>query len=138
MRSSVSLVFFKGEVGIRDLTVTGVQTCALPISTCRTTVRRGSTARQRTPSRFWARLRKPGGATGVEIDALRTPIAPLALVRAAHPTGGRRLRTGVASAAHVDCGWPGRCAAPAPATGSAGTRQNPAYRVAGQWPGPCS
>src|SRR2546430_3913201 len=28
------LVFFEAEVGIRDLTVTGVQTCALPISRC--------------------------------------------------------------------------------------------------------
>src|SRR2546430_9922367 len=27
--------FFQAEDGIRDLTVTGVQTCALPISTCR-------------------------------------------------------------------------------------------------------
>src|SRR5256886_9030096 len=27
--------FFQAEAGIRDLTVTGVQTCALPISLCR-------------------------------------------------------------------------------------------------------
>src|SRR2546430_8215350 len=34
--------FFQAEDGIRDLTVTGVQTCALPISiTCRETRRRG-------------------------------------------------------------------------------------------------
>src|SRR2546430_8953759 len=30
--------FFQAEDGIRDLTVTGVQTCALPISTSRTTI----------------------------------------------------------------------------------------------------
>src|SRR2546430_3193110 len=30
-RSAVSLFFFQAEDGIRDLTVTGVQTCALPI-----------------------------------------------------------------------------------------------------------
>src|SRR2546430_11552854 len=30
--SPVSLFFFQAEDGIRDLTVTGVQTCALPIS----------------------------------------------------------------------------------------------------------
>src|SRR5256886_10934610 len=32
VRVSVVLVFFQAEDGIRDLTVTGVQTCALPIS----------------------------------------------------------------------------------------------------------
>src|SRR2546430_12930292 len=32
MRSEVVLFFFQAEDGIRDLTVTGVQTCALPIS----------------------------------------------------------------------------------------------------------
>src|SRR2546430_3485612 len=30
--SSMSVFFFQAEDGIRDLTVTGVQTCALPIS----------------------------------------------------------------------------------------------------------
>src|SRR2546430_9945240 len=30
----VMFFFFQAEDGIRDLTVTGVQTCALPISTC--------------------------------------------------------------------------------------------------------
>src|SRR5688572_31680532 len=30
----VVLFFFQAEDGIRDLTVTGVQTCALPISRC--------------------------------------------------------------------------------------------------------
>src|SRR2546430_2396950 len=34
LRSSVLFFFFQAEDGIRDLTVTGVQTCALPIS-CR-------------------------------------------------------------------------------------------------------
>src|SRR2546430_1929274 len=33
MRSSVLVFFFQAEDGIRDLTVTGVQTCALPIWT---------------------------------------------------------------------------------------------------------
>src|SRR5205085_8737569 len=32
MRSLCSFFFFQAEDGIRDLTVTGVQTCALPIS----------------------------------------------------------------------------------------------------------
>src|SRR5260370_16382211 len=30
----VFIFFFQGEDGIRDSSVTGVQTCALPISTC--------------------------------------------------------------------------------------------------------
>src|SRR5688572_32478018 len=34
---SVFFFFFQAEDGIRDLTVTGVQTCALPISTLRET-----------------------------------------------------------------------------------------------------
>src|SRR5688572_4929255 len=32
-RAEMTMFFFQAEVGIRDLTVTGVQTCALPIST---------------------------------------------------------------------------------------------------------
>src|SRR5205085_9169713 len=34
--------FFQAEDGIRDLTVTGVQTCALPISVCDDDVRKGT------------------------------------------------------------------------------------------------
>src|SRR2546421_8568468 len=34
MLSSVVFFFFQAEDGIRDLIVTGVQTCALPISPC--------------------------------------------------------------------------------------------------------
>src|SRR3990167_781788 len=33
---SLNIFFFQAEDGIRDLTVTGVQTCALPICLCRT------------------------------------------------------------------------------------------------------
>src|SRR5256886_6809224 len=33
-----SFFFFQAEDGIRDLTVTGVQTCALPISNCTSSV----------------------------------------------------------------------------------------------------
>src|SRR5205085_3693692 len=36
-RRSRLFFFFQAEDGIRDLTVTGVQTCALPISPCPTT-----------------------------------------------------------------------------------------------------
>src|SRR2546430_7662470 len=38
---SIFFFFFQAEDGIRDLTVTGVQTCALPISS------------RRTPSKSW-------------------------------------------------------------------------------------
>src|SRR5216683_7880374 len=46
-RRSSWFFFFKAEAGIRDLIVTGVQTCALPISgtvTCRQPKARGGTA----------------------------------------------------------------------------------------------
>src|SRR5688572_31071614 len=48
----VSFFFFQAEDGIRDLTVTGVQTCALPIS-CRW---RGSSTRRRR--RRWPTRRR--------------------------------------------------------------------------------
>src|SRR2546427_6460868 len=37
---AISFFFFQAEDGIRDLTVTGVQTCALPISRLRVDLRR--------------------------------------------------------------------------------------------------
>src|SRR5688572_9129766 len=43
--------FFQAEDGIRDLTVTGVQTCALPISTCPPAGRRRSRAARRRSKR---------------------------------------------------------------------------------------
>src|SRR2546430_14955031 len=57
---SGSSVFFQAEDGIRDLTVTGVQTCALPISPglprCRPTNRppRPSQVAGAPPSSLWA------------------------------------------------------------------------------------
>src|SRR6266478_9141617 len=39
---NICFFFFQAEDGIRDLTVTGVQTCALPISRCRRSSRRGA------------------------------------------------------------------------------------------------
>src|SRR2546430_9672042 len=41
-RSSDVFFFFQGEDGMRDLTVTGVQTCALPISEGKAREREGS------------------------------------------------------------------------------------------------
>src|SRR5688500_19175632 len=46
----VCFFFFQAEDGIRDYKVTGVQTCALPISACRRAQR--SSARS-SVSRFW-------------------------------------------------------------------------------------
>src|SRR2546430_11055072 len=46
---SIHLFFFQAEDGIRDLTVTGVQTCALPISLTGGRRRRAAHARPRRP-----------------------------------------------------------------------------------------
>src|SRR5256886_5431632 len=55
---SVLFFFFQAEDGIRDLTVTGVQTCALPI--CRRPARRAGRSGDRPADR--ARDRRGGGA----------------------------------------------------------------------------
>src|SRR2546430_15704352 len=47
--SSSLLFFFQAEDGIRDLTVTGVQTCALPISTTSARSRRPTASAGRWP-----------------------------------------------------------------------------------------
>src|SRR2546430_12326087 len=65
--------FFQAEDGIRDLTVTGVQTCALPISVAAQAHRRGQgfpegDAAEHQPSRP---SRGPG--QGCEGDASREP-----------------------------------------------------------------
>src|SRR2546430_11286057 len=60
--------FFQAEDGIRDLTVTGVQTCALPIL--------------RSP--------EPGPARGAPApDALRAGAGTRATARSSPPSGGR-------------------------------------------------
>src|SRR2546427_3857014 len=63
--------FFQAEDGIRDLTVTGVQTCALPISRNRLCLRRSvpGRARQRTPDPGRAATRPEGGARDHEPEA---------------------------------------------------------------------
>src|SRR5437867_11452826 len=78
-RRRPSSFFFQAEDGIRDRTVTGVQTCALPISSSAERLRTGSSRpppgwrwRTRCPSRSpWRRRRseerrvgKEGGAGG--------------------------------------------------------------------------
>src|SRR2546430_17502862 len=46
MLFSIFFFFFQAEDGIRDLTVTGVQTCALPICSCASVRRRPSLAHE--------------------------------------------------------------------------------------------
>src|SRR2546430_13465510 len=66
--SIVFFFFFQAEDGIRDLTVTGVQTCALPISTSLTS-RTINSRPCRKPSRTTPPCRLP------------TPSAPLSSAR---------------------------------------------------------
>src|SRR5438093_9488786 len=72
--------FFQAEDGIRDWSVTGVQTCALPISSARGAAGRG---RAVDPGALRAARRPrglragaaPGGAEGTAGDGRRTPEA---------------------------------------------------------------
>src|SRR6266436_5130683 len=74
MRILISLFFFQAEDGIRDVAVTGVQTCALPIS------RRGDPG----PGRAYAHRtaddprmgRRPGRAEPRDQEAARAHRAP--------------------------------------------------------------
>src|SRR3712207_9484164 len=65
---SLLFVFFQAEDGIRDIGVTGVQTCALPIYPQRPTGRPAGAAEQ------LARLRR---VVRVGLQAGRVPAAPL-------------------------------------------------------------
>src|SRR3989442_4254776 len=81
---SVVFFFFQAEDGIRDADVTGVQTCALPISLpsslppsspCRTLGGGGGTAPRTSMPRPGASSRPPGNGGKRSTDRLR-PIAP--------------------------------------------------------------
>src|SRR2546430_14914679 len=74
----MTFFFFQAEDGIRDLTVTGVQTCALPISRCG--VRRGGHSTVGT-------TRAPGNSTLISRAGTRTPPGP------ATPSTGRLSRS---------------------------------------------
>src|SRR5256886_6044500 len=66
------LFFFQAEDGIRDLTVTGVQTCALPISGV------PPADRERIWDRFWRLERDRGSAvagTGIGLSVVRELVA---------------------------------------------------------------
>src|SRR5256886_7578131 len=51
------LFFFQAEDGIRDLTVTGVQTCALPIWRCSTKSFSAGSSRQKRSKASWRNRR---------------------------------------------------------------------------------
>src|SRR5256886_12143556 len=121
-RETILLFFFQAEDGIRDLTVTGVQTCALPIS-------RGLFLTGEAPARHWlpaARLHRRqrprhlprraaaharGGVAGQSLDGSDDP----RLAMGAHDgrctrfrdRGPAALRYG-AAAARADCARAGR------------------------------
>src|SRR2546430_10455634 len=63
--------FFQAEDGIRDLTVTGVQTCALPISALTACWKRRSFRRPRILSTSSSTL--AGAATGCDITVMAAP-----------------------------------------------------------------
>src|SRR5438128_8645830 len=62
--------FFQAEDGIRDATVTGVQTCALPILRSRTELALGREVMGQLGSRAYPEL--PVDAAEVRLDGLRT------------------------------------------------------------------
>src|SRR2546430_1662179 len=82
MAGGVRVVFFvQAEDGIRDLTVTGVQTCALPISQGRASVRRPRGARESRVPRAHGVGRGGSGHSAARVGAGR---ARAAAVRVPH------------------------------------------------------
>src|SRR3712207_7223756 len=76
--------FFQAEDGIRDIGVTGVQTCALPIYPCSTAPQRGRTEHRTSPradppppersARLWtcSRLSAPASLLFRSLDRVRS------------------------------------------------------------------
>src|SRR5699024_11990403 len=62
--------FFQAEDGIRDRNVTGVQTCALPISVL-PAISAGSQRGERSPSRYGRKYRPPVSASSVSASCAR-------------------------------------------------------------------
>src|SRR5205809_4646087 len=58
----VACFFFQAEDGIRDVAVTGVQTCALPISSATARAQTGSTTASETGGKLVAAMRRRPGA----------------------------------------------------------------------------
>src|SRR2546430_15829000 len=99
-----SFFFFQAEDGIRDLTVTGVQTCALPICAARRSGTRPAAACG-SPRRSWPRSEERRVGKSVDL-------------------GGRRIikkkkteiRAGTARPTRCDRKHPGKPHAPSPPT----------------------
>src|SRR2546429_1505706 len=91
--------FFQAEDGIRDVAVTGVQTCALPISSCKSmTCHQTYMTHHSFPGypgdhEPMADRRRAAGVAGADADdlAAERPDEPAA------PGGGRRLADGLRS-----------------------------------------
>src|SRR5258708_23134399 len=77
---SLPFFFFQAEDGIRDDLVTGVQTCALPISTCLTAARhvshRGPVPALAAPARRHERPADPRGVVTAVEEPTRTSESP--------------------------------------------------------------
>src|SRR2546430_14120300 len=94
--------FFQAEDGIRDLTVTGVQTCALPIwarrpgpgRSCAWPLRRRRAPRARTDGETTGSRRRPSRDRGASPPALRA--APASWRRCPDTPGAWALAGGVA------------------------------------------
>src|SRR5256886_8216679 len=97
----VLFFFFQAEDGIRDLTVTGVQTCALPISAPRASAMESGTAFVDARGAVW--LPAPESGPGplrrrAEISDLRTAVANAATARHAAAATAETERAALASA----------------------------------------
>src|SRR6266478_7303338 len=68
MRSTGYFFFFQAEDGIRDLTVTGVQTCALPILELARVLKAALCATRRVTDEGWMPRQLQVGLTGKTIE----------------------------------------------------------------------
>src|SRR3712207_8025784 len=103
MFATYVMIFFQAEDGIRDIGVTGVQTCALPISSRPPELAAAAPGpddardglrdnRRGNPLLSWARGRARGAELG--FDALPGPVLPdLGLVDGLLPRDGDLLRS---------------------------------------------
>src|SRR2546430_6283752 len=115
--------FFQAEDGIRDLTVTGVQTCALPISGRR---RRAAAAMRRSLGQLVPRRPPSARAAHPPRAGVRPLLHPRQLESRAPPRGGG---PGPLSRVWLRPGIP--AAAPAPAPPAVGRALGGAARVRG-------
>src|SRR2546430_7359771 len=84
---AVSILFFQAEDGIRDLTVTGVQTCALPICRGYSSPLRWASARPAVAGMTQMGLRAIGSARRQEVEAARAYGSHLITAERVHAEG---------------------------------------------------